>query len=479
MRLMVLGAHPDDPDSSAGGLAARCVQDGGEALLVSVTNGNAGHHRMAPEELARRRASEARAAGEAIGADYVVLDHDDGRLTPSLQVREELIRLMREFSPDLLLGPRPSDYHADHRAVGQLMMDASYLLTVPLVCPGTAIMSRMPVIAYTYDRFTTPRPFRADGVVAVGGAQGTAMATAAMQELPVGIPKVMVSTVACGQTPFGPYVGTKDVTMIHSVGDILGLNRITGRILAQAAAAVVSMASVTPPEVKKGATVAITQAGVTTPGVMAVKSILEQEGFQVIAFHCNGIGGQAMEELVLGGQIQGVIDFSPHEIADLLFDGLMPAHPDRMKAAGRAGIPQVVAPGCTDIQVQGVLEDLPDEFRQRACVKHSPTYTHVRSSPEEMAAIGAFIAQRLNAGGGPRAAIVPLRGFSMLNREGKVLYDEAANQAYVAGLKKALASDVRLVKVDAHINDPTFAAATAALFLELQGQGDDHGRETG
>ena len=318
-----------------------------------------------------------------------------------------------------------------------------------------------------------------DGVVAVGGAQGTAMATAAMQELPVGIPKVMVSTVACGQTPFGPYVGTKDVTMIHSVGDILGLNRITGRILAQAAAAVVSMASVTPPEVKKGATVAITQAGVTTPGVMAVKSILEQEGFQVIAFHCNGIGGQAMEELVLGGQIQGVIDFSPHEIADLLFDGLMPAHPDRMKAAGRAGIPQVVAPGCTDIQVQGVLEDLPDEFRQRACVKHSPTYTHVRSSPEEMAAIGAFIAQRLNAGGGPRAAIVPLRGFSMLNREGKVLYDEAANQAYVAGLKKALASDVRLVKVDAHINDPTFAAATAALFLELQGQGDDHGRETG
>ncbi len=164
---MVIGAHPDDPDSSAGGLAARCVVDGGEALLVSVTNGNAGHHRMAPDELARRRASEARAAGQVIGADYVVLDHDDGRLTPSVEIREELIRLVREFKPDLLLGPRPADYHPDHRAVGRLMMDASYLLTVPLICPGTAIMRDMPVIAYTYDRFTTPRPFRADAVVAV------------------------------------------------------------------------------------------------------------------------------------------------------------------------------------------------------------------------------------------------------------------------------------------------------------------------
>ena len=160
---------------------------------------------------------------------------------------------------------------------------------------------------------------RVDGIVAVGGAQGTAMATAAMRALPVGIPKVMVSTVACGGTTFGPYVGTKDITMIHSVADILGLNRVTRRILAQAAAAVTAMAAVPPVAELGQELVAITQAGITTPGVMAVKERLEALGFEVIAFHCNGIGGQAMEELILDGVIKGVIDFSPHEITDLLY----------------------------------------------------------------------------------------------------------------------------------------------------------------
>jgi uncharacterized protein (UPF0261 family) len=205
---------------------------------------------------------------------------------------------------------------------------------------------------------------------------------------------------------------------------------------------------------------------------MAVKDRLEDEGFEVLAFHCNGIGGQAMEELVLNGRISGVIDFSPHEITDLLFGGLMPAHPDRMKAAGRAGVPQVVAPGCTDIRLHGVLEGLPEPLRRRACVRHSPTHTHVRTTPKEMAAVAAFVARRLNAGAGHRAAIVPLRGFSMLNREGLVLYDEAANQAYVDTLEEALASDVPLIKVDAHINDAEFATATAELFLDLYREGD-------
>ncbi len=314
---------------------------------------------------------------------------------------------------------------------------------------------------------------KVEGVIGIGGAQGTAMATAAMQQLPIGIPKVMVSTVACGRTPFGPYVGTKDITMIHSVADVLGLNAITSHILAQAAAAVVAMASVEPADAGEQETVAITQAGITTPGVMAVKELLEQDGFEVLAFHCNGIGGQAMEELVLAGRIRGVIDFSPHEITDLLFDGLMPAHPDRMKAAGQVGIPQVVAPGCTDIRLHGVLEELPDDLRRRPCVKHSPTHTHVRTTPQEMAAVATFIARRLNEADGPRAAIVPLRGFSMLNRPGEVLYDEAANQAYLEALKGTLASSVKLVEVDAHINDHEFAAATVELFLELYEMGQE------
>jgi len=167
MRLMFIGAHPDDGDGRMGGLAARYVEGGGEAMLVSVSNGNAGHHQMQPEDLARRRKEEARRAGEVIGAEYIVLDHDDARLTPSLEIREELIGLIRQFRPDLLLGLRPVDYHADHRAAGTLVMDASYLLTVPLVRPDVPMMERMPVICYTYDRFQKPLPFQADVAVDV------------------------------------------------------------------------------------------------------------------------------------------------------------------------------------------------------------------------------------------------------------------------------------------------------------------------
>jgi uncharacterized protein (UPF0261 family) len=307
-----------------------------------------------------------------------------------------------------------------------------------------------------------------NGVIAVGGAQGTAMATAAMRALPVGIAKVMVSTVACGSTPFGPYVGTKDITMIHSVADILGLNLITSQILAQAAAAVAGMASVEPAAEIEKELVAITQAGITTPGVMAVKERLEQRGFEVIAFHCNGIGGQAMEEFILAGVIKGVIDFSPHEITDLLCDGLMPAMPDRMKPAGQAGIPQIVTPGCTDILLQGPPEELPEALAQRAYLQHTPTHTHVRTNAAEMAAVARFVAERLNAGTGPRAVMIPLRGFSMFNREGESLYDQAANMAYVETMRAELSPAVELIEVDAHINDPEFAEATVSTFLSLR-----------
>jgi uncharacterized protein (UPF0261 family) len=306
-----------------------------------------------------------------------------------------------------------------------------------------------------------------DGVVAVGGAQGTAMATAAMRALPVGIPKVMVSTVACGQTTFGPYVGTKDITMIHSVADILGLNRVTERILAQAAGAVVAMASVERAAEVAGELVAITQAGITTPGVMAIKEQLEGMGFEIVAFHCNGIGGQAMEELILDGVVSGVIDFSPHEITDYLYGGLMPAMPGRLEAAGKMGIPQIVTPGATDIRLHGLPEEMPEELHGRAFVQHTPTHTHVRTSAKEMAAVARYMAERLNKGRGPRVVMIPLRGFSMLNQEGKVLYDEASNMAYAEAMEQALSPDVKLIQVDAHINDREFADATVETFLRL------------
>ncbi len=307
------------------------------------------------------------------------------------------------------------------------------------------------------------------GVIAVGGAQGSAIATAAMRALPVGVPKFMVSTVACGKTTFGPYVGTKDIAMLHSVADISGLNRITRRLLAQAARAVVAMAAEPPTaETSERELIAITQAGITTPGVMAVKERLENLGFEVVAFHCNGIGGQAMEELIAQGEIRGLIDFSPHEITDLLFGGLMPAAPDRMKAAGLAGIPQVVVPGCTDIRLHGVDDELPPEVRGRACVRHSPTHTHVRTTPDEMEQVARFIAARLNEGKGPRASVIPLRGYSMLNKPGHPLYDEEANMAYVRTMRRELNPDVRQVEVDAHINDPQFAEVVVDTFMSLR-----------
>ena len=309
-----------------------------------------------------------------------------------------------------------------------------------------------------------------DGVIALGGAQGTAMATAAMRALPVGIPKVMVSTVACGKATFGPYVGTKDVTMIHSVADILGLNSVTRNILAQAAAAVVAMSAVRIAASEGKELVAITQAGVTTPGVMAIKDRLETLGFEVIAFHCNGIGGQAMEELIADGMVKGVIDFSPHEVTDLLYDGMMPALPGRMTVAGKVGIPQIVAPGCADVRLHEWRDDWSPDLCGRAFVRHSPTHTHFRTTAAEMSAVAHFIAERLNAGTGPRAAIIPLRGFSMLNREGAPLYDAAANAGYVETMRAELAPDVKRVEVNAHINDAEFADATVQLFLALRSE---------
>jgi uncharacterized protein (UPF0261 family) len=312
------------------------------------------------------------------------------------------------------------------------------------------------------------------GIVAVGGAQGTAMATAAMRALPVGIPKVMLSTVACGKATFGAYVGTKDITMIHSVTDIAGLNRVVRRLIVQAASAVVAMAAVPEEPVGMRQTIAITQTGITTPGVTAVKDRLESLGFEVMAFHANGIGTQAMEELVLAGTIAGVIDFSPHDVVDLLYDGLMPAMPGRMMAAGVAGIPLIVIPGCADIRLHGVPEELPAECRGRPYVRHSPTHTHVRTTRAEMSAVAHWIAERLNAGSGQRAALIPLRGFSMLNREGEILYDSNANMGYVETLRQELSSEVHLVEVDAHINDDEFAQATVDAFLRLLAGNREH-----
>jgi len=312
--------------------------------------------------------------------------------------------------------------------------------------------------AYEKGKFT--------GVIAVGGGQGTAIATEAMRALPFGVPKVMVSTVANGQTMFGPYVGTSDMTMIHSVADIAGLNFITRKIIAQAAAAVVAMAGVEESQEIEKPLIAITSAGVTTPGTMAVKQGLEENGFEVVVFHCNGIGGKAMEDFILQGVIKGVIDYSPHDLIDLFTDGLMPSLPGRMTAAGEMGIPQIVGPGCADMRLHD-WSKIPDELDGRPYVRHTPTHTHFRTTYDELYQVGKYIADHLNGGKGPRAVLIPEGGYSMMNRVGMPLYDAAANKGYADAINDLLDDDIQILRSDLHINDSAFAQGVVDLFIDL------------
>lgn len=306
-----------------------------------------------------------------------------------------------------------------------------------------------------------------DGIIGLGGAQGTEIGTAAMRALPIGFPKLMVSTIASGFAQFGTYVGTKDLLMMHSVVDILGLNAFSRCILSNAAGAIVGMVGrgikIERPEKEQ---IGMTIYGTTTPGCMVAKAYLESKGFEVVAFHPNGTGGRAMEEMVEEGILNGVLDMTTHELMDELVGGLHRAGPSRLEAAGRKGIPQVVVPGSIDFIVCGPEKFLPPEYRNRRYVAHNPSITLVRANGEEMERIGKIMASKLNQTKGPTIVMIPLRGFSYPNRKGEPLYDEEGNQAFLRSLKENLAG-VRVIEIDAHINDPEFANSAAQTMERL------------
>lgn len=309
-----------------------------------------------------------------------------------------------------------------------------------------------------------------DGVIALGGVQGTVIGTAAMRALPVGVPKVMVSAVANGQTTFGPFVGTKDVTIIHSVADILGLNIITRQVLAEAAGAVIGMTEMAlGPQTADRPTVAMTMAGVTTPCVMRARELFEAWGYEVIAFHCNGAGAKAMEELADAGQLQGILDLSPHDIGGYLRGGLMQASPDRLEAVSRQGVPIVFVPGGIDFILFGPLQSVAPEMLERRYVIHNPIHTHVRANHAEMSDAGRFVAERLSQTTGPATVMIPQRGFSQLNIEGGPLYDPEADQGFIEGLTAAGAGQLAIAELDLHINEPAFAEAVSTELRSLMG----------
>ncbi len=306
------------------------------------------------------------------------------------------------------------------------------------------------------------------GVLSVGGSRGTALSTRVMQSLPVGVPKLMVSTMASGHNPFGPYVDTKDVTLMHSVADILGINAVTRPIFTNAAAAIVAMSRVGGPVRRGGKRVlAASMLGVSTVLVGQIQALMDPDLNEVIAFHSVGTGGRSMEELVEDGLIEGVFDITPGEMMQFLADGPFSAGPDRMKAAGRRGIPQVVAPGGLDFIIEGSLEQVPDKYQGRATMVHTPTITLVRTSPDEMAAVARLIAECLAESQGPSAAILPLHAFGWFAMKGQPLHDPAADRAFIETFRAHVPARVEVVELDTHLNDPEVGETAVRLMKEM------------
>jgi uncharacterized protein (UPF0261 family) len=301
-----------------------------------------------------------------------------------------------------------------------------------------------------------------DAALAVGGGQGTAIGAAAMQALPIGVPKLMVSTITSGPRTFEPYVGTTDMTLMHSVADIAGLNVLTRRVFTNAAAAIVGMAEVSHAlEKSDRRVIATTMLGLTTPCVLHARACLEAWGFEVVTFHPNGTGGRCLERLVDEGLIHGVMDVSLQELTGYICHGLFDAGSERMQAAARRGLPQVVTPGGTDYIVLGPKAALTDDQRQRPFIIHNPNITLVRTSKNEMAQIGKLMAQRLAEATAPAAVLIPMRGFSYSDRPGHPFYDPEADAALVTALETNLAARIELRKLDLHVNDAAFAEAVA------------------
>lgn len=307
------------------------------------------------------------------------------------------------------------------------------------------------------------------GVLGIGGSAGTTIASAAMRQLPLGVPKLIVSTMASGQVRH--YVGDKDILMLNAVVDMAGINRISRRILTTAAKAMAGMVTLGPAvsDVEDKPLVAATMFGVTTACVETARRHLEQAGYEVLVFHATGGGGQAMESLVADGLIAGVLDITTTELADELVGGVLSAGPDRLTAAARAGVPQVVSVGATDMVNFHTPDSVPERFAGRTFHRHNPSVTLMRTTPEENERIGTDIGRKLAAAGGPVAIMLPGRGVSAIDRQGQPFDDPAARRALFTAISRA-APQVETIELDLHINDAEFALAAAAKLLELMGK---------
>ena len=304
---------------------------------------------------------------------------------------------------------------------------------------------------------------RIRGVIALGGGGGTAIAAAAMRALAVGFPKLIVSTLASGNT--APYVGTSDIAMLPAVVDVQGLNRISRTILARAAGAICGMVEADVTAADEKPLVVASMFGNTTRCIEAAIPLLEEAGYEVLVFHATGTGGRALEALVASGLVAGVLDITTTELADELVGGVLSAGPERLDAAAKHGVPAVVAPGCLDMVNFGERQTVPEKFAGRNFYLHNPQVTLMRTTPEECAALGRLLAEKVNASRGPVSVLLPRRGISVISAPGGPFHDEQADAALFNAIESNLEPGIPCRSLDCDINDPAFARACVEALL--------------
>ena len=314
---------------------------------------------------------------------------------------------------------------------------------------------------------------RFDGVISAGGLQNTMSAVGAMQTLPIGVPKVMVSTVACGERKFEPFVGIRDIVMIPSIADLCGINAVTETILTNAAAAVIGMAQQAKPLHNDGKLrVGTTLMGVTNNSAVQAARLLEQQDIEVVSFHSTGVGGRYMEYLIQQGIISAAMDLSLHEViaADVFGLGFSNGAPDRLNVGAKAGIPMVVAPGALDF-VDLYFEDFKNgaigDYTKRKYNLHNNAVAHVKAFAHESKKAAELVAERLNAAKGPVTVLLPLRGLRVDAQPGQRLYDPEVDVAILNVLRDGLDKSIRQVEVDANLNDMAFSRVAADEMMAL------------
>lgn len=306
---------------------------------------------------------------------------------------------------------------------------------------------------------------RIHGILSMGGSAGTAVGTAAMRALPVGLPKLMVSTLASGDT--APYVGVSDLVMMPSVVDVAGVNRISARIFANAAGAISGMVETEAPPIAEKPLIAASMFGNTTQLVDQCRKLLEAQGYEVLVFHATGTGGKIMESLIEAGYINGVLDVTTTEWADELVGGVLTAGPTRLDAASKRGVPQVIAPGCLDMVNFWARSTVPAQFADRHFYEWNPNVTLMRTTVAENAELGRILAEKANRSSAPVAFFLPQQGVSVLDSPGGEFWEPEADQALFAAIKQQVRSDIPVYELDNNINDAAFAEAVVQKLLEF------------